>query len=193
MGVDFFIKLSKIINKKIDKGGIVKITKESIKEYAEKYDQRHKGTSDEIIEKEIKKWLAKNRYLNREQFIKIGLWKSKRPKKKYENNDDLTVRKITRFSFATNDEQARIKFLLLLNGVAFPVASAILHFAFPDKYPILDFRAIWSLGWKQPKSYTFDFWQKYCNEMEKISKKTGESIRTIDKAFWEYSKENQVL
>jgi len=170
---------------------MIQITKATIKEYARKYDERYNGTDDEIVEKESKKWLKSHRFLDRGRFIKIGLWKSKRPKKKYESNDDLLIREITRFSFATNSEEARIKSLMVLNGVSYPLASAILHFAFPNKYPIMDFRAIWSLGWEQPKYYTFDFWQKYCKEIKGISEKVGESIRTIDKALWEHSKENQ--
>jgi len=166
------------------------LSKKEIKEYAHKYDE-HREDNDEVVEKEMKEWLENHRYLNKEKFVKIGLWKSRRPKKKYESNEDLTVREITRFSFSTKSEEARIKSLLVLNGVSYPVASVILHFAFPNEYPILDFRAIWSLGWKHPKNYTFDFWQKYCNEMKKISKQTGEDIRTIDKALWEYSKANQ--
>jgi len=55
----------------------------------------------------------------------------------------------------------------------------------------MDFRAIWSLGWQQPKYYTFDFWQNYCKKIKEISKKVGENIRTIDKALWKYSKQNQ--
>lgn len=169
----------------------MEITKEKIREYAQKYDERYKGTNDEIVENEMKRWLESNRYLDRERFIKIGLWKSKRPKKKYESNDDLMVKEITRFSLMTKSEEARIRSLLVLNGVSYPVASVILHFAFPDKYTILDFRAIWSLGWDQPKYYTFNFWKKYCDEIKEISKMMGENIRTIDKALWEYSKENQ--
>lgn len=170
---------------------MMEITKEKIREYAQKYDKRYKGTADEIIEKEMKKWLEGNRYLDREGFIKIGLWKSKRPKKHYEKNADLAIREITQFSFATKSEEVKIKSLLVLNGVSYPLASVILHFASPNRYPIMDFRAIWSLGWEQPKYYTFDFWQKYFNEIQGISKRIGENIRTIDKALWEYSKESQ--
>lgn len=170
---------------------MMEVTKEKIREYAQKYDKRNKDTPDEIVEKEMKQWLEGNRCLDREKFIKIGLWKSKRPKKKYESNDDLTVKEITRFSFITKSEEARTKSLLVLNGVFYPVASVILHFAFPNKYPILDFRVIWSIGWPQPKSYTFDFWRKYCDKIQGISKETGENIRTVDKALWEYSKEHQ--
>ena len=116
------------------------------------------------------------------------MWKSPRPKKHYENNDDLTVKRITRHSFATESEKERIECLLDLKGVGYPVASTILHFAFPERYPIMDFRVIKSLGLKQPKSYTFAFWDEYCCKIRKISKSTGADIRTIDKALWQYNK-----
>ncbi|MEK7172399.1 MAG: hypothetical protein AAB740_00260 [Patescibacteria group bacterium] len=173
----------------------MEVTKEKIKEYAQKYDKRYISTKDEFIEREMKKWLENNRFLDKEKFIKIGMWKSPRPKKYYEANSEEKVQKITKFSFKEESELERVESLLGarggLRGVSYPVASVILHFAFPNKYPILDFRAIWSLGWEQPKYYTFNFYQKYCNEVKKISKRTGEDIRKIDKALWEYSKENQ--
>jgi len=71
------------------------------------------------------------------------------------------------------------------------VASVILHFKFPDRYPILDFRALWSLDKEQPKYYTFDFWWDYVQEIRKLSEYLKIDIRTIDKALWYYSKENQ--
>jgi len=174
---------------------MMEITKEKIREYAQKYDKRYKDTNDEIVEKETKKWLEGNRHLDKERFIKTGLWKSRRPERHYKANNEKKVREITKLSFREKDERKRIELLLGteggLKGVAYPVASVILHFAFPNRYPILDFRAIWSLGLEQPKNYTFGFWQKYCGRIRDISKETGESIRTVDKALWEYSKEHQ--
>lgn len=167
----------------------MEINKDNIKKYADRYDKDYVGKDGEIIEKEIKEWFKVHRYLDMEKFKKIGLWKSKRPKKHYENNDDLTVREITQFSLATKSEKARIETLRVLNGVSYPVASVILHFAFPDKYPIMDVRAISSLGLEQ-KSYDFDFWENYCEKIRNISRETGENLRTIDKALWKYNKEN---
>ena len=150
-----------------------------------------KGSFDEYGEKELKEWFKNNRYLDKEKFIRLGRWKSRRPVKHYKNNSDDLVKEITKFSLATINEEARIKILFILNGVSWPVASVILHFAFPDKYPIMDFRVIQSLGWEQPKSYSFDFWQKYCNKIIELSNKLDIPIRTIDKALWQYSRENQ--
>lgn len=169
----------------------MEINKETIKEYARRYDKRSEGTDDEVAANEITEWFKTHRYLDKERFMRVALWKSKRPKKHYTNNEDITIQEITKFSLTTKSEEARIKALFVINGVSYPLASVILHFAFPDKYPILDFRVIWSLGWQQPKSYDFAFWQKYCDKIKSISKETGESVRTIDKALWEYSKEHQ--
>jgi hypothetical protein len=119
------------------------------------------------------------------------MWKSHRPKKHYESNDAGLIKETTELSFATEGEEERILKLIELKGVSWPVASAILHFAFPNKYPILDFRALWSLGWEKPSAYSFKFWQKYCHEISQIAQQVNLSIRTVDKALWAYSKEKQ--
>lgn len=162
-----------------------------IKEYSKKYDANYQNNPDSIIENDLRNWFSKHNYLDKKHFIKLGLWKSKRPKKQYESNSDELIKEITKFSISSKNEEVKIKSLFVLRGVSWPVASVILHFANPDMYPIMDFRAIWSLGWNQPNSYTFEFWQKYCNEIRDLSKKLDLSIRTIDKALWQYSKENQ--
>lgn len=165
----------------------MEINKENIVELAKRYPYI---TNDLLVEEEIKSWLKINKYLNKEVFVRLCCWKSPRPKKKYEKNDEQTVEEITKFSFSTNSERARVESLQILYGVLYPVASAILHFGFPDRYPIMDFRVIWSLKWEQPKSYNFEFWVKYCNEMRRLSEKFKLPIRVIDKALWTYSKEN---
>jgi len=171
----------------------MQINKKNIIKYSEKYDRRYRNTNGEAVEEEIKRVLKKRRYLNKNDFGKIGLWKSTRPKRHYESkqNDNLTVKEITRFSFAAKSDTARIKSLIILKGVSWPLASTILHFAFPDKYPILDFRVLWSLGWRVPPGYGFDLWQRYCNRISGISRRFNLPIRTVDKALWQYSKENQ--
>lgn len=167
------------------------LTKNSIGEYATRYNYQYTKNNEEIAELEVKNWLEKNKYLNKEMFMMLCLWKSKRPKKQYERNSEEIIEEITRIGLSIKSEEAKIKILMCLNGVSFPVASTILHFAHPDKYTIMDFRAIWSLGWEQPKKYTFEFWDKYYKEIQGIAKKLNVSIRTVDKALWQYSKENQ--
>jgi len=165
----------------------MRINRRNIRKYKKKYDEDYDGQKDE---EKMKLSLRKQRYLNKEEFVKIGMWKSKRPKKYYESNDDVTVQEITKLSFSTKDEKERIESLDSLRGVGYPIASTILHFAFPRKYPIMDFRVIRSLGLKQPSTYKFDFWKRYCKKIQAISKKYSLSIRTVDKALWKYDELN---
>jgi hypothetical protein len=111
----------------------MQITRKNILEYAEKYNPKYRGTDGSKVEKEMKRLLNKQRYISRRDLIKIGRWKSKRPSRYYRKNDDLMVIEVTKFSFSTISERARIESLLMLRGIKWPVASAILHFAFPNK------------------------------------------------------------
>ena len=166
----------------------MEFNKENIIELADRYPYL---TSDVAIEKEVKQWLKTNKYLNKELFIRLCCWKSPRPKRHYIKNEERKIIEVTRLAFSTNNEKERIASLLTLYGVSYPVASTILHFASPDKYPIMDFRVIESLGWKKPSYYSFKFWEKYCNKIRELSKQYNLSIGTIDKALWTYSKENK--
>src|ERR1700682_4660522 len=114
--------------------------------YAGRYDEHYLSKQLSIVETRMKALLQHQRFLTRDELIEIGMWKSHRPQQHYAKNDDLTVREITQFSLATTSERARMLSLHVLEGVGYPLASVILHFAFPDKYGILDVRAVDSLG-----------------------------------------------
>ncbi len=168
------------------------LTKQNIELYAQKFD-REQPSKDKTVEDELLAWFREHRFLNREMFLKLCLWKSPRAKKHYENpiNSDQRVTAITSLALSSDDEYFKITVLQILPGVQWPVASVILHFAEPEKYPILDFRAIWSLGLNKPKQYTFDFWQTYTQKVNAIAKENTVSLRILDKALWQYSKEHQ--
>lgn len=167
----------------------MKITKENILKHVQKYDRDYKEKGKKT-EDEVKLLLRKQRYLTRKNLITIGDWKAPRARRHYSNNRNHKVRKISKFSFSTRDEKARIESLDSLRGVGYPMASTILHFAFPHKYPIMDFRVIRSLGLKQPSTYKFDFWKGYFKKIQAISKKYSLPIRTVDKALWKYDELN---
>lgn len=168
-----------------------KLRIEDFRNYSLKYDQRVKGKEDQKVETELREWFKDHKYLDKPHFLLLGRWKTPRQINNYIKNSDELIKEVTTTSFNSSNEELRIKSLFILNGVSWPVASTILHFAFPDRYSIMDFRAIWTLGIKQPSSYNFEFWCEYCKRINDITNKTGLSIRTIDKALWEYSKENQ--
>jgi len=167
---------------------MLKLTKDNVTKWAERYDQ-HATPQDKAVETEMKDKLKCQRFLTKGDLVEIGLWKSRRPRKWYESNDDDVVRELTKFSFAATTEGARIGALCALSGVSFPVASVVLHFAFPERYPILDFRALESLGKSQPQSYNLERWLAYCKQVKGIAENLCLPLRTVDKALWQYSKE----
>ena len=131
----------------------------------------------------------------KDEFLEIGRWKSERAKNYYRQNDDVFVEEVTKIAFFSDtSERMRIEILQLLKGVGYPVASALLHFELSSaKYPIIDFRALWSL-YKMNKNiikYDFDLWNKYRTDCLNLTKKHNLSLRDLDKAMWQFSKENQ--
>ena len=98
---------------------------------------------------------------------------------------------MTRTALSARHERLKVGALLVLSGVQWPTASVILHFCDRGMYPILDFRALWSLGYEKPPTYTFPFWVAYCEFTRALAKRAGVSMRTLDRALWQYSKRNQ--
>jgi len=166
----------------------LELTRENVIKWAHEYDLKA-SQQDKAVEKEMKDKLRTQRFLTRDDLVKVGMWKSPRPKKQYESNDDDVVRELTTFSFAARTEGARIGALYALQGVSYPVASVILHFAFPESYPILDFRALAALGESQPKSYNLKAWLSYCERLRGIAKNLDLPLRVVDKALWQFSNE----
>jgi hypothetical protein len=128
-------------------------------------------------------------YYTRAEFIEVCSWKTVRSRPKVAANTEAAVVETTGRALAAVDEASRIAALLELEGVGVPTASTLLYFAFPEDYPILDVRAVESLGIKPPSTYTVSFWLEYLQACRELSRRAGVSIRTLDKALWQHSKE----
>jgi hypothetical protein len=130
-------------------------------------------------------------FLTRDQLHEVALWKSKRRAALVHENEESFVREITEFAFRSKHEQSRIGSLVLLAGVHYPTASVVLHFCVDESYPILDFRAIWSLGLDQPSVYSPEYWIEYTGICRKLAKEHRLTVREFDMALWQYSREHQ--
>jgi len=129
-------------------------------------------------------------YYTREGFLRMSQWKGVRVRPQREENDEETVREVTRLSLNTPIERLRIEALTLLHGVTWPSASVLLHFGHREPYPILEPRALWSLGIERPpEQYGFDFWWGYVRACRAHAEAAGIGMRTLDRALWQYSKE----
>jgi hypothetical protein len=128
-------------------------------------------------------------HYTREEFLQVCAWKTVRSRPKVAANTEAAIVDATGRALAAGDEATRIAALLELEGVGVPTASTLLYFAFPDDYPILDIRALESLGVKPRSTYPVSFWLEYLGVCRELSRRAGVSLRTLDKALWQYSKE----
>jgi hypothetical protein len=177
------------------------LSREFVRKWAAQYDAKV-GVKDK--EEELKAWLrARFRegraYLDKGHFVEIATWKSQRPLRHYESNDDDLVQEVTALAFAVPREHLRLRVLTLLNGVGVPVASTILHFAFPGRYAIMDVRAVTTLTyldlWTRPGPVQPGFtglsvadWQVYTHLMRQHARPLGVTLRELDKALWAFDK-----
>ena len=129
----------------------------------------------------------------REEFIAICEWKTSRSRRLVAANSDEDVEFVTGEALGTSDEHDRMATLRWLLGIDIPTASALLFFAFPDRYPIIDIRALESLGQQKPRFYTERFWLAYLEFCRGIAGELGVPIRTLDKALWQASVEGLIL
>ncbi len=126
-----------------------------------------------------------------DEFVRVCRWKSVRSSSHVARNSADAVHEATRTALADATlERERMRALLSLHGVAFPTASTLLHLAYPERYPILDQRALQALGFPRPPAYSFRFWTAYVSEYVDLVARSGVDGRTLDRALWQWSKEH---
>lgn len=155
--------------------------------WAERYDY----PGDEEVEATASN--GKHRgYLTQKEFLSLCKWKTPRSQPKCALNSENLIRDATSIALSSEHEELRIGSLLVLHGVSWPTASVILHFWHKAPYPILDFRALWSLGLdKQPAYYNFELWWGYVKFCRELAEGCKVNMRTLDRALWQYSADNQ--
>jgi hypothetical protein len=152
---------------------------------------RYSYPSEAEIENRVMPSARARGYLQRDEFLELCRWKTPRSQPRCKANGEDFVRDVTRIALGTSNEELKIRVLLLLEGVSWPTASVILHFCDERPYPILDFRALWSVGFRRAPTYSFSLWWQYTRFIRGIRERTRQSMRTIDRALWQYSKERQ--
>lgn len=154
------------------------------------YQKRYDPSSDPKLD-HIEPLVRSQGHLTVGQLHELARWKSTRRADLTKENEAGFVREITSFAFKATYEESRIGALVQLKGVHFPTASVILHFCVDRSYPILDFRALWTLGIDRPAAYTPEFWTSYAAVCRAIALEQGMTVRELDMALWQYSKEQQ--
>jgi hypothetical protein len=132
-----------------------------------------------------------NRFLSLNDLRAVVQWKAPRAAHHVDANSEAVVVEVTGFALRAKQEESRIQSLQILTGVNWPTASVILHFFHEDDYPILDFRALWSLGVDAVPRYSFPLWHEYTTYMRNLASTMNVDMRLLDRALWQFSKERQ--
>jgi hypothetical protein len=166
---------------------IIRFNPSQIKKIASRYEYE----SDDQIINDIIPSVIQNKFFKRNDFLFLCAWKTPRTKPLCLKNSAEFIKAVTSVSLNNQNEKLKIEILLLLAGVSWPTASTLLHFGSNFNYPILDYRAIWSLGINSVPVYNFEFWWSYTKYCRKIARQNRVSLRILDRALWQFSKENQ--
>jgi hypothetical protein len=149
---------------------------------------RFPATDDGAVQAAGRAARRRGRY-TRAEFLLVCGWKTARSRSTVARNSEAEIGGATRAALGDSDEAARMNALIALEGVGVPTGSTLLHFAYPGSYPILDVRALQSLGSRPRSVYSVNFWLEYLDCCRTLARELGVSIRTLDKALWQHSKE----
>lgn len=128
--------------------------------------------------------------MSRDELIVVCAWKTPRSKPLVARNKAADVEAVTRATLSTDSEVLRIWTPMALDGVSWATASVLLHLAHKDPYPVFDYRAMESLGRRKQLVPTVSFWLAYVAEFRRLLAETRVDKRTLDRALWQWSKEN---
>jgi hypothetical protein len=162
----------------------ISLSRKAVLKAAQLYEQSdYAGTSEDWLVTNLPKARQRGQ-MTKAELRRVAQWKWRggATVRLVELNTPAEVREITSASFAAKSEKLRIGALLSLTGVSWPMASVILHFAFPRRYPILDRRAMKTVGGLT--FYTFDRWEEYSDLCRRRAKQLGVSLRVLDRALW---------
>ena len=161
---------------------------EQVPEYAARYAY---GDDAEVIA--IGREAQARGHYTRDEFLTVCRWKTPRSAPLVESNSSETVEETTGQALSTlSTERERVGALRSLRGVDWPTASVLLHLAYPERYPILDKRALQALGVPAPATYSFRFWEAYVSASLRLARQANVDGRTFDQALWQWSKEQGV-
>lgn len=113
----------------------LRFPKSEIDHWAKKYAYKNEDLVYNVLAPNIQK----QKYLTKSEFTFLCRWKSQRPTKQYEKNDEAFIIEVTKIALTTPNPRLSIEVLTLLQGVSWPVASVILHFGKDNNNLIMKF------------------------------------------------------
>lgn len=104
---------------------------------------------------------------------------------------ETEIRALTKRAFLCEDELGALLILSLLPGLSAAGSSAVLAAQQPERYTVMDVRALASLialgRWDQERQGTEAsaiMWPEYLAACRDMSTRTSRSLRAVDRALW---------
>jgi hypothetical protein len=126
----------------------------------------------------------------------IVRWKSERTVQYLIANSNEKIRRVLASVTAPGvSTESAVRSLLELQGVDLPVASAILAAIYPERYTVLDYRALEALGHARHDVHFYEEYLAFCKRLAESNIVQPQSelpaptpLRTLDRALWEWSR-----
>jgi hypothetical protein len=164
---------------------------DELQSWIEAWSQRYPAGYDDVLVD-----LAGKESLGHDDAEKVYRWKFKGlwPQRKINlmrATPEGDIRFLTQHAFACNDELGALLILTLVPGLGAAGASAVLTAHDPQRYTVMDVRAIASLAalkrWdleEQGMKASALRWPEYLDACRLISRETDTDLRTVDRALW---------
>ncbi len=148
---------------------------------------RYPAGKDDDILNNVGPWVRERNYYDRQRFLRVGKWKSRRVQGWMARNTDDEIREITSMALAAPLPYEH-RILTLLDGVAVPMASSLLMVWNPDEHTVIDKRAVNSLVTHReianPGSGRYPPYLEYLDVCQAISRRCHRSLRVVDRALY---------
>ncbi|MGH7014763.1 MAG: hypothetical protein ACREEL_11530 [Stellaceae bacterium] len=124
---------------------------------------------------------------SRVNLMPIIRWKSSRPTGLVGSNLDEDISDALRLAVDAKTPRSAVSVLCGLWGIDVSVASAILATIDPDRYTVIDVRALETLGVRKQSPTTDDYldYLAFCHASRAAH---GVTLRNLDRALWQKSK-----
>ena len=107
-------------------------------------------------------------------------------------NSDFEIEDALRLAAVAKTDRSAAAVLRGLYGVNVPVASAVLTAMDQERFTIIDFRALESLGVTNYIA-TVDYYLQYLEHCRSLANQHGVGLRELDRALWQWSKQRRTL
>ena len=126
----------------------------------------------------------------------IVRWKSERLVQYLIGNSNEKIRRALAVASSPDaTTETAVKALTELHGVDLPVATAILAAIYPERYTVLDYRALEALGHARHDVRFYEEYLDFCKRLAESNIVSPQNnlpaptpLRTLDRALWEWSR-----